>query len=158
MSLTISYATLDEIVSLYHRIPEFTLPVDNAALQQRIGASAACALIAYVGEKPAGFKLGYALDKDNFYSWLGGVLPEYRRDGVAQALLEAQENWAKEKGYKSISVKTRNSFPAMLMMLVKNGYQVIELEKKGEVVDYRLVLRKELDAANGADIQLRFGQ
>ena len=144
MSLTISHVTLDEIVSLYHRIPEFTLPVDNAALQQRIGASAACALIAYVGEKPAGFKLGYALDKDTFYSWLGGVLPAYRRDGVAQALLEAQETWAKEKGYKSISVKTRNSFPAMLMMLIKNGYQVIELEKKGEVVDYRLVLRKTL--------------
>ncbi|MEB5922245.1 GNAT family N-acetyltransferase [Franconibacter daqui] len=144
MSLTISHVTLDEIVSLCHRIPEFTLPVDNAALQQRIGASAACALIAYVGEKPAGFKLGYALDKDTFYSWLGGVLPAYRRDGVAQALLEAQETWAKEKGYKSISVKTRNSFPAMLMMLVKNGYQVIELEKKGEVVDYRLVLRKTL--------------
>lgn len=144
MPVTISHATLDEIVSLYHRIPEFTLPVDNAALRQRIGVSAACALIAYVGEEPAGFKLGYALDKDNFYSWLGGVLPKYRRDGVAQALLEAQENWAKEKGYKSISVKTRNSFPAMLMMLVKNGYQVIELEKKGEVGDYRLVLRKTL--------------
>lgn len=145
MSLTISHATLDEIVSLHHHIPEFTLPVDNAALQQRIGASVACALIAYVGEEPAGFKLGYALDKDNFYSWLGGVLPEYRRDGVAQALLEAQETWAKKEGYKSISVKTRNSFPAMLMMLVKNGYQVIELEKKGEVVDYRLVLRKGLN-------------
>lgn len=115
-------------------------------------------MIAYVGEEPADFKLGYALDKDTFYSWLGGVLPAYRRDGVAQALLEAQETWAKEKGYKSISVKTRNSFPAMLMMLIKNGYQVIELEKKGEVVDYRLVLRKGLDAASGVGIQLRFGQ
>ena len=145
MPVIINHATLGEIVSLYHRITEFTLPVDNAALQQRISASAACALIAYVGEEPAGFKLGYAPEKDTFYSWLGGVLPAYRRDGVAQALLEAQENWAKEKGYKSISVKTRNSFPAMLMMLVKNGYQVVELEKKGEVVDYRLVLRKGLN-------------
>ena len=144
MPVIITHATQDEMVSLYHRIPEFSQPLDKAALRQRTGAAVSCALMAYVAGEAAGFKLGYALDEDNFYSWLGGVLPEYRREGVAQALLDAQEIWATENGYKSITVKTRNSFPGMPIMLVKNGYQLVELEKKGEVRDYRLMLRKSL--------------
>lgn len=33
------------------------------------------------------------------------------------------------------------------MLLVCNGYQVIGLEKKGEVADYRLLLKKTLTDA-----------
>jgi hypothetical protein len=30
----------------------------------------------------------------------------------------------------------------MLMLLIDNGYRIVELEKKGEVADYRLLLEK----------------
>ncbi|MBK7940001.1 MAG: GNAT family N-acetyltransferase [Lewinellaceae bacterium] len=30
---------------------------------------------------------------DTFYSWLGGVLPEYRRQGVATQLMQHQHDW-----------------------------------------------------------------
>lgn len=29
----------------------------------------------------------------------------------------------------------------MLMLLIRNGYQIIGLEKKGEAADYRLLLK-----------------
>jgi hypothetical protein len=32
----------------------------------------------------------------------------------------------------------------MLMMLIGNHYQIVQLEKKGEVADYRLLLEKTL--------------
>lgn len=35
----------------------------------------------------------------------------------------------------------------MLKLLVRNGYQVIGLEKKGEVADYRLLPEKTLTDA-----------
>ncbi len=101
MPVTINHATLDEIVSLYHRIPEFTLPVDNAALQQRIAASAACALIAYIGEEPAGFKLGYALDKDNFYSRLGACCRSTDETGLRRHCWKPRKRGRKRKVIKA---------------------------------------------------------
>lgn len=144
--ITVREASLKEILALYHRLPEFEDCRSEADLQARLAGNQTSQLIACVNGLPAGFKLGYALSETEFYSWLGGVLPEFRRDGVAQALLAAQEKWAVEQGYRTLSVKTRNKFRGMLMMLLKNGYQLIEMERKGDPADSRLLLQKSLPA------------
>lgn len=144
MTLITRHATFEEIHALYQQIPEFGGLHSLAHLQQRIGPSACHLLIAEVDGQPAGFKLGYQTQEKVFYSWLGGVLPAFRRLGVAQALLAEQERWAREQRYLRLSVKTRNQFRAMLMMLIGNHYQIVHLEKKGEVADYRLLLEKTL--------------
>lgn len=144
--ITVRQASLAEILELYHRLPEFEDCRSVADLQARLATNQTSQLIACVNGVPAGFKLGYALSETEFYSWLGGVLPEFRRDGVAQALLLAQEKWAMEQGYRTLSVKTRNKFRGMLMMLLKNGYQLVELEPQGEPNDHCLLLRKPLAA------------
>lgn len=66
---------------------------------------------------------------------------------MAQRLLETQECWAQKNGYQRLYVKTRNQFRAMLMLLVRNGYLVIGLEKKGKAADYRLLPEKTLTDA-----------
>jgi hypothetical protein len=71
-------------------------------------------------------------------------LPAFRRHGAVQALLAGQERWARAQGYRQLRVKTRNQFRAMLMMLIAHHYQIVQLEKKGEVADYRLLLEKTL--------------
>ncbi len=144
--LTVRQASLEEILALYHRLPEFEDCRSVADLQTRLATNQTSQLIACVNGVPAGFKLGYALGETAFCSWLGGVLPEFRRDGVAQGLLAAQEKWAMEQGYRTLTVKTRNKFRGMLMLLVKNGYQLIEVELKGMPDDYRLLLCKSLAA------------
>ncbi|WP_336981369.1 MULTISPECIES: GNAT family N-acetyltransferase [unclassified Cedecea] len=146
VGLTVRHASLEEILALYHRLPEFDDCKSVADLQTRLATNQTSQLIACVNGVPAGFKLGYALGETAFYSWLGGVLPEFRRDGVAQALLVEQEKWAMEQGFCTLTVKTRNKFCGMLMMLLKNGYQLIEIEPKGDTDDYRLLLRKSLAA------------
>ncbi|MDU2803959.1 MAG: GNAT family N-acetyltransferase [Serratia marcescens] len=123
-------ATLEEIHRLYQRIPEFGGLHSLADLQRRIGGASASLLIAEIDGQPAGFKLGYQQRETVFYSWLGGVLPAFRRHGVAQALLAEQERWARAR--------------AMLTMLLAHHYQIVQLEKKGEVADYRLLLEKNL--------------
>ncbi|WP_166865033.1 GNAT family N-acetyltransferase [Enterobacter sp. Cy-643] len=140
--IAVRQASLEEILALYHRLPEFEDCRSAADLQARLAGNQTSQLIARVNGVPAGFKLGYALGETEFYSWLGGVLPEFRRDGVAQALLVEQEKWAIEQGYRTLTVKTRNKFRGMLMMLLKNGYQLIEIAPKGDPDDYRLLLRK----------------
>lgn len=142
--LTISAASLAEIMPIYQAIPEFDKPIGLDELFQRIALREKIALIAYSEGKPAGFKLGYGIDDNLLYSWLGGVLPAYRQSGVAQGLLVAQEEWAHVKGYCRLQVKTRNSFPGMLRLLIKNDYHIIALEKKGLTADYRVLLEKSL--------------
>ena len=143
-SLSLRAATPAEIHVLYAGLPEFAALHGERDIQARLAGRVSHLLIALCDGVPAGFKIGYALDDTVFYSWLGGVLPPFRRQGIAQFLLQAQQAWALNQGYHRIEVKTRNSFPAMLMMLIKNGYQLIELEKAESVADNRLRLAKVL--------------
>ncbi|CAI0898766.1 Uncharacterized conserved protein [Serratia proteamaculans] len=144
MIITTRHATLEEIHRLYQQIPEFGNLHSLADLQLRIESAPVNALIAEIDGQPAGFKLGYQQQDKVFYSWLGGVLPAFRRHGIAQRLLAEQEHWARAQGYQQLTVKTRNQFRAMLMMLIGHHYQIVQLEKKGEVADYRLLLEKTL--------------
>ena len=53
-------------------------------------------LVAYSQGKPCGFKVGYALDSETFFSWIGGVVDAARRQGVARALMQEQHAIARE--------------------------------------------------------------
>lgn len=141
-AITVKHSNIEEIHFLYSLLPEFSALHNRQDLINRLNNKETCALVAYREEKPVGFKLGYALSDTTFYSWLGGVLPDYRRDGIAQVLLHTQENWALNHGYQHIEVKTRNSFPAMLIMLIKNGYQLTALEQAENLADNRVRLVK----------------
>lgn len=130
MPISILHVLPEETATVYRLIPEFAGLHDAQAIRQRIGERVACALVAYDGAEPVGFKLGYESAPGEFYSWLGGVVPAYRRDGIAQQRLETQECWARENGYQRLYVKTRNQFRAMLMLLVRNGYQVMGWKRR----------------------------
>lgn len=56
--------------------------------------------LAIDGDKIVGYKIGYALNDDKFYSWLGGVDAEYRKQGIGNTLMEKQHRFLKECGYK----------------------------------------------------------
>ena len=71
-----------------------------------------------------GFKLGYGKDGDTFYSWLGGVHPDFRDLGVAAALMTAQHQECKKDGYKKLETKTRGEFLPMLKLNLNHGYKI----------------------------------
>lgn len=77
------------------------------------------------GEKVIAYKIGYALDHDKFYSWLGGVDANYRNYGVASKLMEKQHKHLKRNGYKIVQTKTMNKWRSMLILNIKNGFDVI---------------------------------
>ena len=109
-------------------VPELNLQFDEAAADSLLARDGTL-FIAEIDGELAGFKAGYDRYQDgSYYSWLGGVVPAFRRYGVAQSLLEAQEAWASESGYNGFYVKTRNRFVGMRIFLAKNGYEVIGVE------------------------------
>jgi ribosomal protein S18 acetylase RimI-like enzyme len=77
------------------------------------------------GDIVVGYKIGYQLESDSFYSWLGGVDKNHRNRGIASKLMNQQHLYLKEKGYKVIQTKTKNKWRNMLILNIKNGFDVI---------------------------------
>lgn len=127
-----------------NQIPEFDETFTHEKLQRRLDDTMLI-LVAYLNNKAIGCKIAYRRFNDNsLYSWLGGVVPEFRKQGVATLLNQKMEKLAKEKGYKSISFKTRNKFKAMLQFAIKNGYNIVDFETKQSIPENRIVLNKRI--------------
>lgn len=144
--LCVRDAVPEDIATLEGRIPEFTSR-GSAAILSRLAVPGAIALVAHSNEGPVGFKAGYPLNEATFYSWVGGVLPQARRTGVAQALLAAQEARLRAAGYAAVQVKSDARFPAMLRLLARNGYVQIDTETPLGATHPKLIFRKALRAA-----------
>lgn len=100
-------------------------------------------IIAYKGEEILGFKIGYKYDETTFYSWVGGVLPNYRRKGIAKKLAEIQEKRVREKGYVKIRTKSMNCYKPMILMNVKNGFDIVEVYTN-EKEQRKIIFEKEI--------------
>lgn len=84
-------------------------------------------LIAYDQKTPVGFKIGYRYDETTFYSWVGGVLENYRKRGIAKTLASLQEKWAQENGFSKLRTKSMNRFKPMLILNLKNGFDIVQV-------------------------------
>lgn len=86
-----------------------------------------CSLIAFQHGTPVGFKIGYRYNETTFYSWVGGVIPEYREKGIAKKLAQKQEQWAKSHGFLRLRTKSMNHFKPMMILNLKNGFNIISV-------------------------------
>ena len=134
---------IETVVRLSKQIPEFSAPHRLDEYEKRLKNTKHLILVAFDRSLPIGFKVGYERD-GYFYSWMGGVLPKYRMKGVAQKLADEQEAWARQQNYSHITFKTRNRHRAMLLFALKNDFQIIGLEKRQDISENRILLRKIL--------------
>jgi predicted GNAT superfamily acetyltransferase len=145
VSVVYRQGTLEECVQVVEQIQEFAHKETVESLSARLeGKARSLIQVAQEGDKLLGFKIGYQLDEQTFYSWFGGVSSLARNKGVAQKLLEIQEQWVAEQGYKQLKVKSRNQFPAMLRLLVRNGYLIENFEEKHPLIESRIHFVKQL--------------
>ncbi len=144
MTMLIREGTLEEALKVITHVTEFANGETIESMAQRLGDKNSLILVAEKNGTVVGFKIGYELDEDTFYSWFGGVAPQARNEGVAQMLLEAQEEWVAEQGYKTLKVKSRNQFPAMLRLLLRNGYLIEKFEEKVNLRESRVHFIKAL--------------
>ncbi len=144
MSVIVREGSLEEVVSVVEQITEFAKKESVASLSERLAGKTSLILVAEEAGVLLGFKIGYELDENTFYSWFGGVLPIARNKGVAQAQLDTQEQWVKQQGYQQLKVKSRNLFPAMLRLLLRNGYLIEKLEEKEDINAHRIHFLKQI--------------
>ncbi|MDX1477660.1 MAG: GNAT family N-acetyltransferase [Saprospiraceae bacterium] len=143
--IRITQGELRQAYDLSMAIPEFQEPYTWQKWQERLTDADTVALVAYVQDQPAGFKVGYGTPAF-FYSWIGGVLPDYRGKGVARALADEMEQLIAGR-YDRLRMKTRNRYKAMLQFAIGNGFNIVEVRPATTghpVLDLRIVLEKNI--------------
>ncbi len=142
--ITIHENQLKDAIAVSRQILEFDPPYEIDEYQKRL-TTEHLILTAIDHHSPVGFKIGYDRFGDgSFYSWMGGVLPEFRRKGIAGQLAHYQEDWAREKGFTSICLKTRRKHLKMITFLLKRGFVISEEIKKIPIEETRVWMIKEL--------------
>jgi ribosomal protein S18 acetylase RimI-like enzyme len=132
--MDIRVGSFDEALVLHNQIAELS-PVESAAyFSRRIGDKKFLLLVAELNGVVVAYKLGYWLDERCFYSWLGGVHPDYRKLGIAKKLLREQEARVRAEGVREIRVKSMNKYKSMLLLLIAQDYAItdIQLNAQGE--------------------------
>jgi len=134
---------LPAIVKLYNQI--FRPARDVESLRRRyLGRHNVLQMVARLGDRPVGFSLGFELKPDVFFSWFYGVLPEFRRQGVASQLMEAVHSWARLNEYESIRFECHNQHRPMLHLGIAVGYDIVGIRWDPDRNENLLLFQKML--------------
>lgn len=99
-------------------------------------------LVAYKEKAIVGYKIGYEMDRSTFYSWLGGVEKNNRNHGIAQKLMDKQVSILKSKRYEKIQTKSFNKWKSMLILNIKNDFQIRNCYPDNN--DLAIILEKDI--------------
>jgi GNAT superfamily N-acetyltransferase len=80
------------------------------------------ALMAHLEGNPVGYKIGYRDRPRHYHSWTGGVLRDYRGQGVARRMQEWQHAWLRARGYHTVGFNSFNKFRSMLQFGLSTGF------------------------------------
>jgi ribosomal protein S18 acetylase RimI-like enzyme len=115
---------LPSVVELYNHIFRPARSVESFR-RRYVGRHNVLQMVARVGDKPAGFFLGFELKPDTFFAWFYGVLPEFRRSGIGSQLMEAAQSWAAQHEYEYIRLECHNQHRPMLHLAIDLGYDIV---------------------------------
>jgi GNAT superfamily N-acetyltransferase len=135
---------LPVIVRLYNQI--FRPPRDaDSFLRRYQGRHNVLQMVARIDDRPVGFFLGFELKPDVFFAWFYGVLPDFRRQGIASQLMEAVHSWAVQNGYESIRFECHNQHRSMLHLGIALGYDIVGIRWDPDRGANLLLFQKQLN-------------
>lgn len=102
-------------------------------------------LLVRIDGDPVGFKIGYRENRFVYYSAKGGVLQEYRRQGIARKMLYEMMSRARERGYIRFAYDTfPNRHAGMTIMGLEEGFRVVKADFNKTYRDWRLRLERRM--------------
>jgi GNAT superfamily N-acetyltransferase len=132
---------LADIAQIYEKC--FQAKLDEAEFLKKVDErSNLLVLLAYDKELPVAMKVGYAIDKATFHSWKCGVIPEYRKLGLASELMRSQHKWCEGWGFKKLQTLSRNESIDMIKLNLNAGFKVTGTtpSDKGLKINFEKVL------------------
>ena len=134
---------LPDIVKLYNQI--FRPMRDLESFRRRyLGRYNIVQMLARLNERPVGFFLGFELKPTVFYAWFYGVLPEFRRQGIASQLMDAVHDWAKQNDYESVRMECHNQHRPMLHLAITSEYDIVGMRWDPDRGDNLVIFEKVL--------------
>ncbi len=118
-------------------------PYELPEFEKRLSVEGSVIFAALDQGKIVGYFVGYPKG-EYFYSWILGVLPEYRGHRIATELMDLAENHAREQGFKKMLSKVYNVSDRMLRLKLKRGYMVADVEKNDNILYTAVILELEL--------------
>lgn len=141
----VSHGDLRLIADLYGQL--FQPARDVAFFERRFqGRHNPLVMVASIDDHPVGFSLGFELKPDVFFTWLYGVTPDMRRQGIGSQLMDAVHAWAIDQKYESIRFECQNRVRPMLHMAIAKGYDIVGIRWDPDLGANLVICQKTLEA------------
>ncbi len=137
-------AELPLIAGMYNEM--FRPPKDEQFFRRRfLGRHNPLILVAQLDNRPVGFATGFELKPSVFFAWLTGVLPDFRRQGIASQLHEVEDAWAGDHGYHYMRMECHNATRPILHMAIDMNYDIVGIRWDADHSDNLVIFEKVLD-------------
>jgi GNAT superfamily N-acetyltransferase len=134
---------LPVIVSIFNQI--IRPPRDVESFRRRfLGRYNVLQLVARIQDRPVGFFIGFELKPTVYFAWFYGVLPDFRRQGIASQLMDAVHAWAKQNEYESVRFECHNQHRPMLHLAIALGYDIVGIRWDPDRGDNLVLFEKVL--------------
>jgi len=134
---------LPALCTLYNQI--FRPARDVESFQRRFRSRYNVLMLeARLEDRPIGFFMGFELKPGAFFAWFYGVLPEFRRQGIASQLMDAVHSWAKQNEYGSVRFECHNQHRPMLHLAIALGYDIVGIRWDPDRGDNLVIFEKVL--------------
>lgn len=81
-----------------------------------------------------GFKVGFQIEDNEFYTWLGAVERQYRNLSIAKEMQLFFEKSLAASGFKSLKTKSNPQWTEQMCANLKNGFRIISVNDQQEVL------------------------
>jgi GNAT superfamily N-acetyltransferase len=109
-------------------------------------------MIARLDDRPVGFFVGFELKPKVFFSWLYGVHPDFRRQGIALQLMDAVHAWVAQHEYESIRFECHNGNRPMLHLAIALEYDIVGIRWDPDRGANLVIFEKTLGGEAHSDI------
>lgn len=145
--IVVGPSELSTIIDLYNEV--FAPSRDEAFFERRFrGRENTLYLIAEIGGRPVGFSIGFEIKPTTWSNWLIGVLPDFRRQGIASQLTHAEQSWAADHGYQFIRTECNNRHRPILHLAISHGFDVVGVRWDNERQINLVIFEKDLTDEN----------
>lgn len=109
------------------------------------GRSKILVLVARLKTNAVAYYVGFELKPSVHFAWLVGVVPEFRRQGVASRMMQTAQMWAREQGYVSLRFECNNTHRPMLHFGISNEYQIVGIRWDPDTGQNLVIFERLLD-------------
>lgn len=139
----VGVADLPVIADMYNQIFRPQRDVESFHRRYR-GRYNILQMIARLEDRPVGFFLGFELKPTVFFAWFYGVLPDFRRQGIASQLMDAVHDWVRQQEYDIIRFECHNQHRPMLHLSIALGYDIVGIRWDPDRCDNLVIFEKSM--------------